>query len=124
MRGFLLALGLVLLRGISPGIAHHQDQPWLRWKEFGYTFESTTVNKCMLRANSALAENNFTSDMGSGSNDKETYGYVYGWTKDHKTTAVITCDYGDKESSLLFSHYGRSIDNVEHLFDRLDEGKW
>ena len=78
----------------------------------------------MLRANSALAENNFTSDMGSGSNDKETYGYVYGWTKDRKTTAVITCDYGDKESALLFSHYGRSIDNVEHVFDRLAEGQW
>ena len=78
----------------------------------------------MLRANSALAKNNFTSDMGSQSNDKGTYGYVYGWTKDHKTTAVITCEYDDKESSLLFSHYGRSIDNVEHLFDRLAEGKW
>ena len=62
--------------------------------------------------------------MGSESNDKGTYGYAYGWTKDNKTTAVITCEYDDKESNLMFSHYGRSIDKVEHLFDRLDKGKW
>ena len=124
MRGFLLALGLVLLKGISPGIAHHQDSAWLMWKEFKYTFTSTTVNQCISRATSALARNNFSSDMGSESNDKGTYGYAYGWTKDNKTTAVITCEYDDKESNLLFSHYGRSIDEVEHLFDRLAKGKW
>ena len=124
MRGFLLAVGFVLLRGMSPGLAHHQDQTWLRWTNFNYTFASTTVNKCMLRANSALTKNNFTTDMGSESNDKGTYGYVYGWTKDHKTTAAIVCNYGDKESSLLFSHYGKSIDKVQHLFNRLNEGKW
>ena len=124
MRGFLLALGLVLLKGISPGIAHHQDATWLMWKQFKYTFDSTTVNQCISRATSALARNGFSSDMGSESNDKGTYGYAYGWTKDNKTTAVITCEYDDKESNLMFSHYGRSIDKVEHLFDRLDKGKW
>ena len=124
MRGFLLALGLVLLKGISPGIAHHQDATWVMWKDFKYTFNSTTVNQCISRATSALARNSFSSDMGSESNDKGTYGYAYGWTKDNKTTAVITCEYDDKESNLMFSHYGRSIDKVEHLFDQLDKGKW
>ena len=124
MRGFLLALGLVLLRGISPGLAHHQDATWLRWSEYNYTFGSKTVNKCMLNANSVLTKNGLSSDMGSDINDKGTYGFVNGWTKDFKTIAVIVCNYDDKESTLMLSHYGKSIDSTDDLFNKLRKSKW
>ena len=124
MRRRLLAFSLLILGGIGPGLAHHQEKPLLRWKEFGYKFTSKTIDKCMLRANSALAQNKFTTDMNNGENKKGTYGYVYGWSKDLKTTALIICDYDDKESTLLFSHYGKSLDKVNHLFNNLAEGNW
>jgi hypothetical protein len=98
--GFLLAPGLVLLRGISPALAHHQDAPWLRWAEYEYTFASKTVNKCILNANSILTKNELTSDMGSDINDEGTYAFVNGWSKDFKAIAVIVCDYNDKETTL------------------------
>ena len=125
MRGFLLALGLVLLRGISPGLAHHQDAPWIRWAEYEYKFASKqAVNKCMLNANSVLNKYEFTADTGSDINDNGTYGFVNGWTKDFKTIAVIVCDYDDKESTLMLSHYGKSADSTDDLFNKLRESKW
>ena len=124
MRSFLLVLGLVLLRGVSPALAQNQDATWLRWAEFDYKFASKTVNKCMLKANSVLARNELASKMASDINDQGTYGYVNGWTKDLKTAAVIVCNYNDKETTLIFSHYGKSLDSTEELFEKLRESNW
>ena len=93
--------------------------------DYDYKFSSkTTVNKCMLNANSVLAKNGLASNMGSDINDKETYGYVNGWTKDFKTVAVIVCNYDDKESTLMVSHYGKSIDSIDDLFKKLKGSNW
>ena len=62
--------------------------------------------------------------MGSDINDKGTYGFVNGWTKDFKTIAVIVCNYDDKESTLMLSHYGKSIDSTDDLFNKLRKSKW
>ena len=124
MRGFLLVLGLLLLKGASPGLAQPQELTWIRWAEFDYNFSSKTVNKCMLKANSVLTKNNLTTGMDSGINDEGTYGHVNGWTKDFKTAAAIACNYNDKETILIFSHYGKSMDSTEDLFERLKGSNW
>ena len=123
MRCVLLAIGALLFGGISSGLAN-QNKPIVQWKTFGYSFSAKTVDQCMLRANAALAANKFTMDMNSGNNGKGTYGYVYGWTADYKTTALIICDYDDKESVLIFSHYGKNLDSVKGLYKGLEKGKW
>ena len=78
----------------------------------------------MLQANSLLTKNGLSSDMGSDINDEGTYGFVNGWTKDLKTIAVIVCDYNDKETTLMLSHYGKSTDSTDDLFNKLKKGKW
>ena len=78
----------------------------------------------MLNANSVLTKNNLTTGMDSGINDEGTYGHVNGWTKDLKTAAAIVCNYNDKETTLIFSHYGKSMDSTEDLFERLKGSNW